>query len=169
MKQNSEVKPVIRLSLTVQDRLLEIAGWLFLILQWLVVLYYYSGLPELIPAHFNIQGQPDDTGHKDMLFFLPAISLMLYTGMTILNRYPHIFNYPGKITPQNAERQYLIATRLIRYLKFLVVLTFFAITLSIILTAKNISTGLGSWFLPVFLMLIYIPLFAAIRKIFRAG
>lgn len=48
MKQNSEVKPVIRLSLTVQDRLLEIAGWLFLILQWLVVLYYYSGLPELI-------------------------------------------------------------------------------------------------------------------------
>lgn len=169
MKQNSEARPVIRLSFSTQDCLLEISGCLLLILQWLVVLYYYSGLPEQIPTHFNIQGQPDDTGHKNMLFFLPAISLVLYTGMTILNRYPHIFNYPGKITPQNAERQYLIATRLIRYLKFIVVLTFFAITLSIILTAKNISTGLGVWFLPVFLMLIYIPLFAAIRKLFREG
>jgi hypothetical protein len=87
--------------------------------------------------------------------------------MTILNRFPHVFNYPKKITNQNAERQYTIATRLIRYLKFIVVLGFSIIALITSQAASDKITGLVIWFLLISTGLIYIPLFYAMVKLFK--
>jgi hypothetical protein len=42
--------------------------------------------------------------------------------MTVLNRFPHIFNYTTTITEENALREYTRATRLVRYLKLTMVL-----------------------------------------------
>ena len=96
---------------------------------------------------------------------MPILSTILFVGMTILNKYPHIFNYPSKITIENAERQYTIATKLIRYLKLIIVITFSFIAFQI---ANEQQNGSGIWFIPVFIGLIYIPLIYAIIKLFKA-
>jgi hypothetical protein len=92
----------------------------------------------------------------------------LFAGIRALNKYPHIFNYPTEITAENALRQYTTATRLLRYLKPMVVVIFFAIAQQTISTATGTSAGLGLWFLPVSLVGILGIVVAGIVKMVRA-
>jgi hypothetical protein len=92
---------------------------------------------------------------------------VLFVGMTLLNKFPHVFNYPKKITNQNAERQYTIATRLVRYLKFIVVFTFSIVVFMTAPAEGGIATCPGSWFILIFIGLIYVPMTFAIVKLFK--
>jgi hypothetical protein len=58
--------------------------------------------------------------------------------MTILNRYPYLFNYPIAINSENALRQYTNSTRMIRYLKLSVVTIF---TLIVLFTIVRLPAG----------------------------
>lgn len=167
MSTNKEDRPILNIELTLTDKLLEIFGWLILISLWMMTLLIFSKFPDIIPIHYNFEGQPDNYGNKATIFLFPILSTLLFVGMTILNKFPHIFNYPIKITHQNAERQYTIATRLIRYLKFIIVVSFAIIAFMTSQTANGRISGLGIWFLPLFIGLIYIPMIFAIVKLFK--
>ena len=168
MTSNKKERPIVKIELTLWDKSLEMLGWFILIMFWILTILNYSNIPGTIPTHFDLTGKPDGFGDKSSIFILPVISSVLYIGMTILNRFPHIFNYPTKITNQNAERQYTIATKLIRYLKLVVVFAFSSIGLMTSLTANNILSGLGIWFLPLFMGLVFLPLIYSIIKLFKA-
>lgn len=159
-----EKRPRIRPELTALDKTLETIGWLTVLTQWLLLIFNYQTLPDTVPVHFNASGQADDWGNKATIFFLPVLGAVLFSGMTILNKHPYIFNFPVAITEQNAERQYSIATRLIRYLKFVIVLTFLIIEFQIFQTAWGNSEGLGIGFLPFMLILIFVPIIFFIFK-----
>ncbi|MFU8845053.1 MAG: hypothetical protein ACNA7V_14715 [Bacteroidales bacterium] len=81
----------------------------------------------------------------------------MYIGLTFLSGIPHVFNYAAKITPENALRQYTNAIRMIRVLKFILVLVFTMIVLGTLRTALGKSDGLGAWFLPQTILLFVIP------------
>ena len=168
MAANKEERPILKIELSLWDKSLEILGWFVLILFWIITVLNYSKIPGTIPTHFDFAGKPDGFGDKSTIFILPVLTSILFIGMTILNRFPHIFNYPSNITNQNAERQYIIATKLIRYLKLIVVLAFSSIGLMTSLTANNKLSGLGIWFLPLFMGIIIIPIIYAIKKLFKA-
>jgi uncharacterized membrane protein len=153
-----EVRPKIKIELTPSDNILEIMGWVALIGLWILILVNYSNLPETIPTHFNGAGKVDSYGNKATLFMLPIIATVAYIGLTVLNNYPHIFNYPTKLTAENALRQYTNATKMIRYLKLVIVLVFSLIVFMTLRTAAGQSDGLGAWFLPFTLGLIFVPL-----------
>ena len=55
---------------------------------------------------------------------LPIISTLLFIGLTTLNKYPYMFNYPSQITKENSVHQYTNATRMMRVLKLVIVLLF---------------------------------------------
>ena len=169
MKSNKQERPVLKLELTLTDRLLEVLGWLILIFLWTVTLLDYSGLPDTIPTHFDFAGKPNDFGSKMTIFALPVFGTLMFVGMTILNRFPHIFNYPTKITDQNARRLYTIATRLLRYLKLMIVLIYSVIVLMTTRSAEYRLSGPGKWFLPLFMGVIFIPLIYAIIKLFKSA
>lgn len=152
-----EERPRIKIKLTGADKMLEIIGWLINAVTWILVIIYYPNLPDTIPVHYNGAGQADRFGEKVSVLILPVIATILFIGMTILNRFPHVFNYPNKITQENAERNYINATKLIRYLKLIVVVIFGFITLMTILIAQGDANGLGTWFLPLMVGLIIIP------------
>lgn len=113
----NEQRPKIELEQTPADRILEGVAAAGLIVLWVLPAAYYNDLPDTIATHFNAAGEADGYGPRITLWLLPLIGLGLYIGLTLVNRYPRIFNYPVKITPENAERQYQLATRLIRMLK----------------------------------------------------
>jgi uncharacterized membrane protein len=150
-------KPKITLRLTSLDSALEIIGWIFIIQIWLLTLLKYPSLPETIPTHFNAAGKADDMGTRKTILMLPIISTILFAGLTVLNKYPYIFNYPVPITEENAERQYHNATRLLRFLKLALVIIFFGIEFMTIQTALGKSAGLSGWFLPVSLGVVFVP------------
>lgn len=142
-------RPRIKIKLTPLDKALEIFGWLVILVMWGWAAAKFSSLPDIIPTHYNGAGEADGFGEKTAIFSLPLIASILFAGMTLLNRFPHIFNYPVDITEENALRQYVNATRLIRYTKIIFVVFFGIIELKTIQNAAGEADGLGMWFLPL--------------------
>ncbi len=157
-------RPKITLIPSTADKLVELLGWLILLTLWGWTFTHYSALPDTIPTHFNAAGEADGFGSKASLIALPIIATLLFIGLTVLNRYPHIFNYPAAITQDNALRLYTLATRMLRYLKLVLVLVFGGIEFMTIQNATGKAAGLGAWFLPLTLVLIFIPLIYFVIK-----
>lgn len=116
---------------------------------WVFLLTNFSDMPEVIPQHYNAYGKADGFGSKSNLFILAGIASILNIGLSVLKKYPHRFNYPIEITKENEIRQYAIATRMLRFVKLILVLIFSSLIIKTILIAKVGSLELGSWFLPI--------------------
>ena len=153
-----EDRPKIKLELTGTDKIIELFGWFSVLVIWVYTMVNFSKLPDTIPTHFNAMGEADDFGGKASILALPIIATIVFVGISILSRFPHIFNYPVNITKENAQRQYTIATRLMRYVNLIVVLIIGYITFTSIQSAKGQTGGLGAWFLPVSLGVVFIPI-----------
>ena len=164
-----ETRPKLEIKLTVLDKMLELVSLFALCLIWWLAIYYFFVLPNIIPVHFSASGKPDSYGSKETIFILPIIGLFIFILLSLLNKYPQIFNYPVKITAANALKQYTNGTRMIRYVKTAVLVIFTLILLFTGLTATGKSNGLGVWFLPLTLVLIVIPVVYLISKAFKIG
>ncbi|SEA78978.1 DUF1648 domain-containing protein [Psychroflexus halocasei] len=151
-------RPKLKVKMTNSDKGLEILGWILLAVIWVLTISKYSQLPETIPIHYNGLGEADGFGNKWNILTLPIVASILYVGMTILNKYPHVFNYPNNITEQNAMKKYKIATRLVRVLKLVVVIIFGLIVFRTLQNINGSADGLGIWFLPLTMALIFIPM-----------
>ncbi len=162
-------RPKIKLELTITDKTLELLGWLSILAIWGLTITYYTNLPDTIPTHYNVAGKVDGFGGKATILILPLIATILFVGMTILNSFPHLFNYPTKITKENVLRQYTNATRMIRRLKLTIVIIFGLILFKTIQNASEPSDGLGTWFLPLAMGLIFIPLTYFLIKSFKTN
>ncbi len=162
-------RPKITLIPTTADKMVELLGWLILLALWGWTFSHYSTLPGTIPTHFNAAGEADGFGSKVSIIGLPVIATLLFIGLTVLNRYPHIFNYPAAITQDNALRLYTLATRMLRYLKLVLVLVFGGIEFMTIQNATGKAAGLGAWFLPLTLVLVFLPLFYFVVKSVQAN
>jgi len=160
-------QPQIKLPRSNTDRWLEGAAWIIVTLNWLTAILAIFYLPERVPTHFNIKGLADGWGSPSFVLSVPIVASLLVAGLTWLNRYPHIFNYPVKITTENASRQYALATRFIRIMNLALALLFFGITLLMVLTAAAIISGPGLWLLPAILLLVYTPLVIFIYRAFK--
>ena len=157
-----EARPKIKLQLSPLDKLVELVGRCIIALLWILTLFAFFKMPDTVPTHFNALGQADGYGNKGTIFILPVIATNLFIVLTLLNRYPHILNYSTKITEANAVQQYTIATRMLRFLKLAVVIIFTAIVSGTFLTSVHKTHGLGSWFLPIFEVIIFAPTIYAI-------
>ncbi|ARK21954.1 DUF1648 domain-containing protein [Sporosarcina ureae] len=74
------------------------AALVYLLLQW-------SQLPERIPAHFGADGEVDRYGTRMELLLLPIIGIVMWVGLGILEKYPHMYNYIN-LRPDNIEIHY---------------------------------------------------------------
>ena len=159
-------RPRIKIGLTFFDLILEIAGVVAVLTMWIILAVTYSGLPDVIPIHYSGSGQIDNFGEKSSILKLSVISTVLFAGMTILSRFPKIFNYPVRITENNAFLQYGNMARMIRCLKLTIVLLFgYSVFYTILYSGENVK-GLGIWFMPVSLAIIFIPVIYFMVKSF---
>lgn len=161
---SNPARPKIKLTLRPLDVLLEILGYLAIIVLWCLFFYFYKGLPSKIAIHFDINGKVDGYGSKLNIIVLPVITNLLFLVLTLLNRYPHKFNYLSVITIHNAEKQYQMATTMIRYLKLLIVVMFGSIFLASVQSARIEKEGMGIWILTLGLFLIVLPILAFLIK-----
>lgn len=160
-------RPKLKPALTRTDKLMELLGWLFIAAIWVIVLSQYSSLPERIPGHFNFAGEVDRMDRRASIIALPIIATILFLGLTLLNGYPWLFNYIAPVTADNAERQYRNATRMLRYIKTVLPLTFLVGAWQTMRLALHGETHLGPWFLISVFALILLPLMGYIIRSYR--
>lgn len=150
-------RPRIKIQPEKPDKVLSIAGYCLLLALWAMVLVNYGHLPETIPTHFNAAGDADNYGSKVSICVLPVVASILFIALTILARYPHVFNYPVTITEENAERHYMTAVRMLNMIKTATIVLLSFTDFSIISIANGRGEGLGAWFLLLELGLLLIP------------
>ena len=117
-------RPRIKVIKTRTDNIIEIIGWCILVALWCTVFIYYPRMPNTIPIHYNHSGEIDGYGDKSMIWIVLIIGSVMYIGLKLVSRYPHIFNYPSKITEENALNYYTNATKMFRYLNLIIILIF---------------------------------------------
>ena len=84
----------------------------------------WGGLPAQLPAHFNAAGEIDRMGGKGGLLFLVVINWVLYAFITMLERFPQIWNTGVTVTEENKGRVYRVLKSMIGTVKLICVLDF---------------------------------------------
>jgi hypothetical protein len=123
----SHKRPVLDLPpsrLEIVLRVLVVAGIAVCALQLVLA---WDALPARVPIHFGVTGRPDRYGSKSVLLILPAVAVALTLLLTLVARFPQSFNYPVRVTPENAPRLYRQGRLLLAWLNVLVVWLFAAI------------------------------------------
>jgi hypothetical protein len=114
------------------------------------LVFNWAALPEVVPIHFGLLGQPDGFAPKPTLVILPFIALFLYVNLTFAER-SNRFNMPWKITEQNREALFSLARNLMFTLKLDLSALIAYLQIAVVETALKHMNGLGPWFAPVFL------------------
>ncbi|ATA76914.1 conserved membrane hypothetical protein [Capnocytophaga canimorsus] len=158
--------PKLKLNLTRTDRIIEFFGWILLLTIWIWVLISYKNLPDIIPTHYNASDVADGFGEKVNLLILPLLATVLFATLTLLNKFPHKFNYLVEITPENAYRQYVNATRMLRALKLVIVIVFGLVIFQTLQYKVIQKHHITQYFPPLTLMIIFVPIVYFIGKSF---
>lgn len=140
----------IHIKTTYYHRMIAILSILVLAGTFLYLLFAWNELPDKVPGHFNGAGVIDRWGSKYELIVIPIVSVFLFLGISLMEKYPDAWNTGVKVTEENKERVYLEIKNMIVTLKFLVTLTFAFITIF-----SSLTKPLPSWFLPLDLLLIF--------------
>lgn len=163
------MRPKIKVSLKAVDIILEVMSISVFALLILYLCFSWLRIPAVVPTHFGISGKADAFGSKNSILFLLPVILILYAGLTVLQKFPHIYNYAVNITEKNAHTQYTYAVRMLRALKLVMVLLFSYIEFSTIRSAVTGENSLGILFLPVFLVCVFGTLGVYIWKSVKAS
>ena len=122
-------------------------------------IFKYGALPDTISTHYNIMGKVDGWGDKSSILLLYAVCLVMYIGLTILERYPQLYNYPVQITEENIIKQYVLARSLITTLKFSMVIIFAMIIASSLKDQiENVRFIMGNYFIAFVLGITFVPI-----------
>ncbi len=141
--RRDEQRPHIRPPITTLEIVaiaITVGGLLF---TFLPLALWWSSIPNTIPTHFDLYGQPNAYGSKAALLIYPGVALGMTLLFQSLCRYPWIFNYPVRITEENAMRQYRRGRLLLRWVNALVWLLG-GIQWQAVQVARGAATSLGT-------------------------
>lgn len=146
-------RPKISIPLSRIEIILDFLSVLFLIMMFGYLFNKWFSLPDIIPIHSDASGKPNNWGSKGVMWILPIIALILFIGMTVLTKFPHTFNYPSRVTEENAPKFYLLGRQMMKWLNCEIMFIFLIFVWDFIQSAQG-ADGLGIWFLPVLLIIL---------------
>jgi len=140
-------RPKLKIPITPADILIECVSIGLIIYIWIHLFLVFGELPDRVPSHFNAAGEADGFSSKTFLFFLPALSTLMYIGLFWLTKFPHLHNYMVNITEENAFKQYRFGVTVLRIVNLLCVIMFAYINYHMLTGAGTSSADLGKGFL----------------------
>lgn len=131
----------------------KIVKWLCISIQAGVFLYLVSiwnQLPDKVPMHYNGAGEADSYGARWTIWITPVSMILMYQFLCFVERHPHWWNTSVTITKNNRDKIYLLMKHMIVSLKLVIIFIFGYISVAGVCEEK-----LGSWFLPVSLLITF--------------
>ena len=116
---------------------------LYLILAW-------STIPAQIPAHYNAAGEVNRWGSRSELIILPIISWLIYGMITLIERFPQVWNTGVRVTEENRAVVYRLLKNMIACVKMITLSIFSCLTV-----LSSLARNLPMWFLLAFLVLLF--------------
>jgi len=165
MKTN---RPKIDVPFEPLDIIVDLISVTLLVLMIVYTTLNYGDLADTIPTHFNGKGEADSFSDKMYVWMLPAIGIITFGLLFVLNKYPHIHNYMVNITEENALKNYRFSTRIVRFTNLFVAVIFAIIQYMMVEKGTGNNFSLGAWFTPTIIVIsIVLPILIIIyqRKI----
>jgi uncharacterized membrane protein len=113
-------------------------------------------LPDRIPTHFDISGQPNGWGPPGFLWLLPIVGAGLYLLMTVLGSIQfRRYNLPVRVTEANLPFIQEQTSVMMAWIKCEMLCLFVYLQWSIIQSARTSEFRLSPLLIPVFLAVIF--------------
>jgi uncharacterized membrane protein len=141
------------------------------VLLWITcrALYGQEPLPDKIPIHFNLAGNPNGWGSPSALLLLPVLAVVLYLGITLTSRFPSAFHYPVPVTLQNRPRLQALSLQMIAWLKVELLCLFTWIQWSILEEVRESRRSLSLALVPLSLVAVFGTIGWHVVAMFRAA
>lgn len=125
-------------------------------------IFFWNQIPDQIPGHYDGAGNIDRWGDKAELWTTPVISLILYAGISVLEKFPGVWNTGVKVTPENQDRVYSTLQNMISTVKLVMLSNFTCLT-----AFSAFAMPLPVWFLPVTLLLTFGAIAVFLIRLYR--
>lgn len=133
----------------------------------LYIFIMWGEIPEEVPRHFNGAGEVDRWGTKIELFILPFIGVFLWILLSLLEKAPHMHNYPARLNENNVKAFYLNSRKTLNEIKNLCLIIFAVISFQMVRIAIGEVETIGWWLLPIVLIGTAIPIIKGIVATFK--
>jgi Protein of unknown function (DUF1648) len=137
------------------ERVLQGVSALAVVISAVHLSQVWERLPARIPRHFGWDGTVDGWGDRGALWVLPALGLALVIGLSLLERVPHLYNYPVKLTESTRGAAYVLGRQFVCGVKAIMAVTFSYLTFAVTEVALGASSGPGPWFTPALLAAVF--------------
>lgn len=145
--------------------LIALAGLVFAIA---AVWDFYSRLPEQIATHFNAEGIANGFGARSTLWVLVGIAVLLYVTLSAVEGIRGVVNLKKPLAPEREKIVLLESMEMVGWLKVEVCWMFAYLCLAMVRNGMGLQVGLGWWFLPVTLTVVFGTCAIYLVRIFRA-
>jgi len=132
--------------------LVALAGLVFAIA---VVWDFYSRLPERIATHFNAEGMANGFGARSTLWMLVGIAVLLYATLSAVEGVRAVVNLKRPLAPEREKIALEESMAMVGWIKAEVCWMFAYICLAMVRNGMGLQVGLGWWFLPVTLVVVF--------------
>lgn len=130
----------------------------------LFVLWYYPGLPDQVPSHFNVFGDADDWSGKGWVLILLGMSAIIHLCLIWISRHAKSFNVPVERTAENEDALNIWGKQLVLNSNVMAQALFAYIQMGIIFTALGYWNGLGPELLVLVLVMTGYIMVSVLRK-----
>lgn len=141
----------MKIKLDTADKISEVVSLLFVLGGIAIVAFSLPGLPDKVPVHFDLKGEPNRFGSKYELWIGVGASVMLYMLFSLISSRPHLYNYPSQ--KNDLESQYKLGSKMMRSLKAWILL-FLLVVNYIIVQSTHTNSAKGALWLIAFMLAI---------------
>ncbi|MEC1178196.1 DUF1648 domain-containing protein [Metasolibacillus meyeri] len=160
-------RPKINFPKSMTEKIADIIGIAAILFSILFIAMNWASLPAQVPMHFNGAGEIDRWGSKYEMLILPAIGIALFIILQIVEKKPHLHNYPERINESNVEQFYKASKKIINYTKNICSIIFAYIAYEIVTIAQEEKLLLGSATLIVLLALLFLIIIVGVVKMMK--
>lgn len=117
-----------------------VIAFLILAFMWIYTIVNYQNLPDKIPVHFGLNGQPDSFGGKKSVWLLPIIATFNFFLLYFVSKDT---SSPLLNLPENIKKDPALSGFIVNILQLTIAVLFAVITVESIQVSVGKSAGLS--------------------------
>jgi uncharacterized membrane protein len=145
--------------------LIALAGLIF---SGAVVADFYSRLPERIATHFNAEGMANGLEARSTLWVLVGVAVLLYAALSVINFVPRVVSLKRPLAPEREKVVLAESMAMVGWIKVELCWMFAYLCLAMVRNGMGLQVGIGAWFLPLTLVVVFGTCGFYLVRVFRA-